>query len=58
MIELKTEREAAALLAVSPRTLADWRLDGKGPPYVKLHGAIRYRLDDLEAFVSARVIAR
>jgi len=35
---------------VSPRTLERKRWTGDGPPYVKIGGAVRYRLDDIEAY--------
>lgn len=43
-------------LGVSGRTLEAWRSQGKGPPYVRLHGRIVYRLRDLEAWLEARVV--
>ena len=50
---LMRENEAAARLAVAPRTLQAWRCRGGGPPFVRIAGAIRYAEDDLEAFVQA-----
>jgi len=47
---MMTEREAAIYLAVTPKTLRQWRCYGKGPPfyrYEKSGGAIRYSRDDL-----------
>jgi predicted site-specific integrase-resolvase len=51
---LKTE-EAAAFLQVKPATLEQWRWSGKGPRFIKLNRAVRYRKEDLVAFVEARV---
>ncbi|WP_409562171.1 helix-turn-helix domain-containing protein [Hyphomicrobium sp. B1] len=31
-----TTAEVAAMIRIKPRTLEDWRLDGKGPPATKL----------------------
>lgn len=31
--------------AVSPGTLANWRSQGKGPPYQKIGSKVLYRLD-------------
>ncbi|MBS0251079.1 MAG: helix-turn-helix domain-containing protein [Proteobacteria bacterium] len=31
-----TTEELAAMLKKKPRTIEDWRLDGKGPEYIKL----------------------
>lgn len=48
-----TEQQAAPQLGLSPATLRRWRWAGKGPVYVKLGGAVRYRPKDLVAFVNA-----
>ena len=40
--------EAAALIGVSPRTLANWRTQGIGPAFVRVgtpHSRTLYRLD-------------
>lgn len=37
-----TERQAAALLNLSPETLRSWRSRRRGPPFVRLGGAVRY----------------
>lgn len=34
--ELLTPEEAALLLGRSTATLQDWRIDGKGPPYLEI----------------------
>ena len=46
--------EAAAMLGVSPRTLANWRTQGIGPAFVRIgavHSRTLYRLDDLKAWL-------
>jgi len=52
--------EAAAMLGVSVPTLADWRLKGTGPTYVRLGDStrhpIRYPVDDLTAYLDARTV--
>lgn len=50
---LLTEVEAAERLSISVRTLQQWRVVGGGPRFVKLGRAVRYRPDDLAAFVNA-----
>jgi excisionase family DNA binding protein len=40
---LLTEDEAAELYGLSPRTFQAWRTENRGPPYVRLGRAIRYR---------------
>lgn len=48
--------EAAAILAVEPKTLEKWRRTGQGPKFVRLsHRCVRYRLKDLVEFQDARV---
>lgn len=48
-------REAADYLHLAPRTLERWRLVNAGPPFRKLSGrAVRYNLDDLEAWAKAQ----
>ena len=38
---------------LSPRTLEQWRWQGKGPRYLKIGGRVVYRLSDIEAFEAA-----
>lgn len=48
--------EAAVMLGVSPRTLANWRTQGIGPAFVRVgqvHSRTLYRLDDLHAWLDA-----
>ena len=39
---------------ISPRTLEQWRWQGRGPRYLKIGGRV-YRLADIEAFESANL---
>jgi hypothetical protein len=48
--ELFTTIEAAKLLRLRPNTLEIWRWSGKGPRFLKLGRACRYRRSDLEKF--------
>lgn len=50
MDPLLTEAAAARILSLQARTLSRWRWGGKGPPFCKIGGAIRYCLGDLENF--------
>ena len=47
---LFTERQAAALMNISAAVLKKWRSSDKGPQFVKLGGAIRYHLLNLERY--------
>ncbi|MER9104428.1 helix-turn-helix domain-containing protein [Mesorhizobium sp. M0848] len=44
--------QAAKVLKVRPKTLANWRVSGMGPAFTKLGGAIVYRYSDLQAFIA------
>ena len=52
-----TTDEAARRLGVSPRTLERWRLESRGPAYVKLGKRRCYRLADLESFLTAGTVS-
>lgn len=47
---LLRERDLADRWQTSQRTLQRWRAEGSGPPYIRIGGAIRYRLDDIEEY--------
>ena len=51
---LVDETKAAQLLDLRVKTLRRWRWAGKGPRFVKLGSAVRYRLADLDEFIAAR----
>ena len=50
---LLKEGEVARILSVEVATLRRWRWSGRGPHFVKLGGAVRYDLADIEAFIEA-----
>lgn len=52
-----TPDEAAKALRTSVRTLERRRLDGSGPPFVKLGGRILYRPEDIDAWAADRTFA-
>jgi excisionase family DNA binding protein len=55
MTELLTAVETARLLRCSLRTLDRERAEGRGCPFVRIGGRVRYRKADVEAFVAAHV---
>ncbi len=55
--ELLTPEEAARHLKMAKQTLARWRVEGTGPPFVRLGTRIFYRRSDLHAFVAGRVFS-
>ena len=53
---LLNQRQTAALIGVSERTLECWRCRGSGPPFVKIsRRAVRYRRKDIDQWVRERV---
>lgn len=51
-----TEKEAAEVLNVAPKTLSRWRWLGKGPKYHKFGGAVRYMSRELEHYVEQNAV--
>jgi excisionase family DNA binding protein len=49
------EKEAAEYLNLEHQTLTRWRWASKGPKFYKIgkRGSIRYRREDLEAYIEA-----
>ena len=54
MMMLRTV-EAANYIGLRKSTLEAWRVRGGGPVFLKLGKAVRYRREDLDSFVSARI---
>lgn len=53
--ELLTNIEAASYLSTKPHTLEIWRCTGRyGLPYIRIGRNIRYRREDLDAFLETR----
>jgi len=53
--EFLEPREAADHLGGVPvQTLARWRSEGAGPPWIKLVGRVRYDVHDLEAWIASQ----
>lgn len=47
------EREAAGVIGCSVALLRKFRLYGEGPAYVKIGRLVRYRQEDLNAFLDS-----
>lgn len=52
---LLTTWEASEYLKCNPRTLAEWRMNGRGPRYVRAGRRAFYRQTDLDEWLEARV---
>lgn len=48
------EHDVAQMLNVSVATVRRWRLLGKGPKFLKLSSACRYRNEDIDAWLASR----
>ena len=48
-----TPEEAAAYISKPVGTLKNWRWAGRGPKFIKVGRAIRYRIEALEKYLSA-----
>lgn len=55
--ELFDTNDVAAYTGLSPVTLRKWRITGRGPRFVRLGRAVRYRKTAVDAFVSTREYA-
>lgn len=56
--DLITPDQAAAILSLNAKVLERWRGTGQGPAYIRLTSkSIRYRREDIDAFVAERVRA-
>lgn len=55
--DLRLKRpDAAAYLGISAKTLANYKIRGKGPRCIKVAGRCFYYLADLEAFVRGETL--
>ena len=55
--KLLTPAEFAKIASVSVETLAQWRSQKRGPPYVKIsRNCVRYRQSDLDGWLMERIV--
>lgn len=54
--DMLDRQPAAAYMGLSVPTLDRKRVNGDGPPYVKIGSRVRYRRADLDAWLSKRVV--
>jgi Helix-turn-helix domain len=52
---LLNETEVAAIMKVEVGTVTNWRYQRRGPPWIKVGGAVRYRREDLDEYLAAQV---
>ena len=53
MLNLLTETDIAERLKVSLASVRRWRLEKRGPAFVKVGACVRYRPEDLEFWVTS-----
>jgi len=57
MRQVLNDVEASEFLGLSPGTLRNWRVTRKkGPPFIKLHGRIVYKIKDLMNYLEKNTI--
>lgn len=54
---MMTTEELSVMLRIAVATLRQWRSEGKGPPWVKVNRAVRYRREDVERWLEERTHA-
>ena len=52
----RTGKELEAKLALPERTLDQWRYVGKGPRFVRVGRHVRYRDEDIDAWVAEHTV--
>jgi predicted DNA-binding transcriptional regulator AlpA len=52
--ELLTERDVARITGLSVASVRRWRLLRQGPKYIKIGAAVRYRPEDVSAWLASR----
>jgi hypothetical protein len=50
--EYVNDIDAAKFLKLCPQTMRNWRVQSKGPAYIKAGRCIRYAIEDLRAFMN------
>jgi len=53
--KLLKESEVEELYGFNLYSLRKWRCVGGGPPFVKIGSSVRYRQQDIESFIEARI---
>jgi predicted DNA-binding transcriptional regulator AlpA len=49
---LQTDHQVARLFGLSVRTVQNWRFVNRGPKYIKIGRTVRYRQEDISAFLA------
>jgi hypothetical protein len=54
MLNLLTEEDVAKHLQVSLAALRRWRVEGRGPRFIKVSALVRYRPEELEDWLASQ----
>ena len=54
MLNLLTEEDVAKQLQVSLAALRRWRVEGRGPRFIKVSALVRYRPEELENWLASQ----
>jgi hypothetical protein len=54
MLNLLTEQQLAERLHVSLAALRRWRLEGRGPRFIKVSALVRYRPEEVEDWLASQ----
>lgn len=54
MLNLLTEDDVSRQLHVSLAALRRWRLEGRGPRFIKVSALVRYRPEELEQWLASQ----
>ena len=55
---LLNQEQAAELLGISPSTVNSWRVQGRGPAFVRISTrCVRYRYEDLIQYIESKRFA-
>ncbi len=54
--EVNTEADLASFMKKHPDTVRAWRINGIGPRHVRIGRSIRYRRDDVLAWLEANTV--
>ena len=55
-MDLLSEADIAKQIGVSLATVRRWRRERTGPPYVKIAASVRYRQEDVDAYVAKSIV--
>lgn len=50
-MKLLTNSQTAELLGLKPNTLEIWRVEGRGPTFIKIGRSVRYRESDVVQWI-------